>query len=192
MESIVLACWVIFLVYWQISAQSVKPIEETQGWLGGNWYRILTLVGFLFIINFSFLGRFIPLIYSLRLLLIPHTLAINVISIIFVLAGLAVTILARRTLAGNWSGAVALKKGHKLITEGFYAYVRHPIYSGLSLMVLGTALSYGTLSALIGFLIMELAFLIKLQDEERLLMKHFAEEYLSYKQRTKRLIPLIW
>lgn len=50
-------------------------------------------------------------------------------------AGLIVAVVARRMLAGNWSGAVALKKDHELITTGFYQYVRHPIYAGMLLMI---------------------------------------------------------
>ncbi len=59
-------------------------------------------------------------------------------------------------------------------------------------MVLGTALSFGTLSACIDFLIIVLTIWLKLRQEEALLTKHFAEEYLSYKGRTKTLIPFIW
>lgn len=179
------------MLYWFISARSVKPIQETRGWLGGNWYPLLLLVGFLLIGNFRFLARFGIPVDSLGILLVPYTTTINVVSAILAVAGLIVAVIARRTLAENWSAAVALKKGHELITRGLYHYVRHPIYTGMLLMVLGTALTFGTLGAFIGFLVIVLAFWLKLRQEEALLTEHFSEEYSSYKKRTKTLIPFI-
>ena len=191
-QQVTLACWIIFILYWFISARSVKPIQETRGWLGGNWYPILYLIGFLFMINFRFLGRLGIPRDKLAILLLPHTIILNSIIVITLLTGLIVAIAARRTLARNWSGAVALKEDHELITTGPYKYVRHPIYTGMLLMILGTALSVATLGACIGFFIILVGVLLKLRQEEALLTKHFAQGYLSYKKRTRTLIPFIW
>ncbi|SRR6266487_5355365 len=189
---VVFACWIIFILYWFFSARSVKSIQETRGWLGGNWYPILYLIGFLFIVNFRFLGSLGIPTEKLATLLLPHTIVLNISVVILLIAGLMIAIIARRTLAENWSAAVALKKDHELITIGLYHYVRHPIYTGMLLMILGTILSLGTLSACIGFLIIALAIWLKLKQEEALLTEHFSKEYSSYKQRTKFLIPFIW
>jgi protein-S-isoprenylcysteine O-methyltransferase Ste14 len=146
----------------------------------------------LFIFDFRFLARFGIPVNSLAIILIPHFEAINILAIIFTIAGLIIAIAARRTLAENWSGAVVIKDGHELVTKGLYRYVRNPIYSGILLMVLGTALSFGTLGACIGFLIMVLTIWFKLHDEETILTKHFSEQYLAYKKNTKTLIPFVW
>ena len=191
-QEVVAACWAIFLLYWFISARSVKPIRETSGWLGGNWYPILLLVGVLFMINFRFLGRLGIPRDKLAISLLPHTIVLNIIILILLGTGLMAAITARRTLARNWSGAVALKEDHELITAGLYQYIRHPIYTGMLLMILGTALSFATLGACIGFLIILMGVLLKLKQEEALLTKHFAQDYLSYKKRTRTLIPFIW
>jgi protein-S-isoprenylcysteine O-methyltransferase Ste14 len=191
-QQVVSICWVIFVLYWFISAWSVKSIQETRGWLGGNWYPILYLIGVLFIVDFRFLGRFGIPVDKLAILLLPNTLLINLLIVLLLIVGLTIAISARRTLAGNWSGAVALKKEHKLITTGLYRYIRHPIYAGMLLMILGTALSVGTLGACIGFFIILLGVLLKLKDEESLLAEHFAQEYLLYKRHSKILIPFIW
>jgi protein-S-isoprenylcysteine O-methyltransferase Ste14 len=191
-QQVTLVCWIIFVLYWFISARSVKPIQETRGWLGGNWYPILYLIGFLFMINFRFLGRLGIPTNKLATLLLPHTTVLNIIIVILLIAGLIIAIAARRTLARNWSGAVALKEDHELITTGLYKYVRHPIYTGMLLMILGTALSVATLGACIGFFIILVGILLKLRQEEALLTKHFAQSYLSYKKCTRTLIPFIW
>ena len=191
-RQVVLACWIIFVVYWLISAWSAKSVRETRGWLGGYWYFILYLIGFLFIVNFRFLSRFGVPIGILGIIVFQHTRVQIVVILILMILGLMTAILARRRLAGNWSGAVALKENHELITTGVYQYVRHPIYTGMLLMILGTALSYGTLGACIGFLIILFGILSKLRQEEALMTKHFGKEYLSYRKRTKTLIPFIW
>jgi protein-S-isoprenylcysteine O-methyltransferase Ste14 len=191
-QQVVAGCWIIFLLYWFISAQSVKSIQETRGWLGGSWHSIFYLIGSLLMVNFRFLNRLGVPTETFAMILFQHTSIQYVAVVILLIVGLIVAILARRTLAGNWSGAVALKEDHKLITTGLYQYVRHPIYTGMLLMILGTALSLGTLGAMIGFLSILLGVLLKLNEEEALMTEHFAQEYKSYKKRTKTLIPFIW
>jgi protein-S-isoprenylcysteine O-methyltransferase Ste14 len=78
-------------------------------------------------------------------------------------------IVARRKLAGNWSRGVELKEGHELISTGLYSYVRHPIYSGILLIALGTAVMNGALASMMFFGVV-LAFMgHKTIQEERLL-----------------------
>jgi protein-S-isoprenylcysteine O-methyltransferase Ste14 len=185
-------CWLIFILYWLVSAQSVKPIQETRGWLARNWYSILFFLGVLLMSGFRVLARFDIPVRPLGVFLIPHTLLLNIVVVILMISGLAIALIARRTLGKNWSGIAAIKKDHELITTGLYHYVRNPIYTGMLLMFLGTALSFDTLSACIGFLLILLTIWVKLKQEEALLTEHFAGEYLSYKNRTKMLIPFIW
>ncbi len=191
-QYVIICCWVIFGLYWFISSSSVKSIQETRGWLAGNWHSIWLLIGGLFLSNLPFLAKVGVSISSLTILLIPSSIVINVVIIVFAVTGLIVALIARRTLAGNWSRAVAFKEDHELITTGLYHYVRHPIYTGVLLMILATALSVGTLSAGIGFVIIVLGLWFKLRAEEELLTVHFPKEYLAYKDRTKALIPYVF
>ena len=190
-QYVVICCWVIFGLYWFISSSSVKSTQETRGWLAGNWHGIFLLIGGLFLSNLPFLAKVGVSISSLTILLIPSSIVINVVIIVFAVTGLIVALIARQTLAGNWSRAVAFKEDHELITTGLYHYVRHPIYTGVLLMILATALSVGTLSAGIGFVIIVLGLWFKLRAEEEILTKHFPKEYLAYKDRTKALIPYV-
>jgi protein-S-isoprenylcysteine O-methyltransferase Ste14 len=103
--------------------------------------------------------------------------------------GLAVTMWARRTLADNWSAFVTFKEGHELIQRGPYAYTRHPIYSGILLMMLGTAVVMNQNGALLGFLVFFGGLWWKLQQEEALMTKHFPATYAAYQRRVKALIP---
>lgn len=187
-ERFIAGCWILFILYWIISAQSVKPIQSTSGWLRGNWYQLLLALGWLLIFNPLGLARLNPLAFQI----LPAMPIINLAAALFVLAGLIIAILARRGLADNWSREVAIKQDHELITTGLYRYVRNPIYSGILLMTLGTALSFGTLSACVGLLIVLLGIYLKLHDEESILTEHFGSQYESYRKQTKALIPFVW
>jgi protein-S-isoprenylcysteine O-methyltransferase Ste14 len=191
-QYIIIVCWAIFALYWFINASSVKPTQETKGRLAGNWHSIWLIIGGLFLSNVPFLAKVGVPASPLTTLLIPHSIVINAVITVLAVAGLIIAMIARRTLAGNWSRAVAFKNDHELITTGLYRYVRHPIYTGVLLMILATALSVGTLSAGIGFVIIVLGIGFKLRAEEALLTKHFPRDYSAYKERTKALIPYIF
>ena len=105
--------------------------------------------------------------------------------------GLFVTLWARWTLAGNWSSDVTFKQGHELIRTGPYRLVRHPIYTGLLVMALGTALNVGQLRGWLALPLMAAAFWIKLKQEERLMLRHFPNEYPAYQKQVKALVPFV-
>ncbi|HTU51330.1 MAG TPA: isoprenylcysteine carboxylmethyltransferase family protein, partial [Acidobacteriaceae bacterium] len=96
---------------------------------------------------------------------------------------------ARLALGGNWSSDVTVKMGHTLMTSGPYAYVRHPIYSGLLLTVLGTAIVFGEARCFLAFVLMLTGFWIKFHAEENFMEEEFGQQYSNYKQRVKALIP---
>jgi len=91
----------------------------------------------------------------------------------------------------NWSGTVSFKQDHELIEHGPYRFVRHPIYTGMLLMVLGTAVSSGRLSALLALVFFSFGIWKKLRREETLLTKYFPDAYPRYMSHTKALIPFV-
>jgi protein-S-isoprenylcysteine O-methyltransferase Ste14 len=105
--------------------------------------------------------------------------------------GIAFAIAARVWIGRNWSGRVTIKQQHELIQDGPYSLVRHPIYSGLLLALLGTAMVQGELHGLIGFALAALGWTFKLRTEEAFLAQQFGNEYLDYKQRVKALVPFV-
>jgi protein-S-isoprenylcysteine O-methyltransferase Ste14 len=193
-QLVMLVCWSIFFVYWLISARSAKAFQETRGWLRGKWSSILLDFGFMFMILPEFVTRvgLPPNWLSRPLMSMSPSTPVDVVITLLLTGGLVLAILARRTIAGNWSVAVGFQKGHELVTSGPYRFVRHPIYTGLLLMLLGTTLYLDTLSAMIGFIIVLITLRLKAGQEEALLAEHFLEEYPVYKQHTKSLIPFLW
>jgi len=105
-------------------------------------------------------------------------------------AGFALACWARLTLGKLWSAGVERKADHRLVDEGPYAIVRHPIYTGLIAAALALALVKATPLALIGLLLTTIGFTIKAQLEERFLAAELGEaDYADYKRRVPMLVP---
>ena len=106
-------------------------------------------------------------------------------------AGLLFTWWARIHLGRLWSDWVVKKAGHHVVDTGPYRLVRHPIYSGLILAALATAIEKGTSFALLGVVIITVAFYTKARREERFLRAELGENaYNAYARRTAMLVPL--
>jgi protein-S-isoprenylcysteine O-methyltransferase Ste14 len=106
-------------------------------------------------------------------------------------AGLGFAVWARVHLGRNWSGTVSVKEDHELIRSGPYAYVRHPIYTGILAAVLGTAIASGTVRALIGLVIIAAALVRKSHIEERFMRETFPGQYERYSAEVPALIPFL-
>jgi protein-S-isoprenylcysteine O-methyltransferase Ste14 len=180
----IIACWAIFILVWLAAAAFAKPTARRETWRTGLKYRLPTLAGVLLIAK---LVRVDPL----TRIIVPPVLGIDAAGCLLCLAGLALAIWARATLGGNWSSMVTLKERHELIESGPYRLVRHPIYTAILTMLVGTALVVGTLSAVVSLPIFFAAFLIKLREEEALMMRQFPEAYAAYRQRAAALVPFV-
>jgi protein-S-isoprenylcysteine O-methyltransferase Ste14 len=177
-------CWALIVCVWVISALSVKPTNERQPLPGRLLYLLLTVVVAVLLsrgIRHGHLARAV----------LPHTVWTGIVADVIVLAGLVLAVWGRAVLGGNWSARVSLKENHELIQRGPYRVVRHPIYSGLLLMVLGTAVLAGRVSDFVALLICLCVLWIKLRQEETLLTKRLPG-YSEYMARTKALIPFVF
>lgn len=103
--------------------------------------------------------------------------------------GLLFAVWARVHLGRNWSGTVTIKHDHELIVSGPYAIVRHPIYTGLLIAFVGTAMARGEWRGLIAILIAWVALWRKLTVEERWMTELFGQQYQDYRRRVPALLP---
>ncbi len=106
-----------------------------------------------------------------------------------VVAGLALCWWARRRLGRNWSWNVTLKKDHAIIDSGPYRFVRHPIYTGLIVAGVGTAVLEAKVLSFAGFAVMTAGLWIKARLEERFLSHELGDAYRAYARRTGMLLP---
>ncbi len=121
-----------------------------------------------------------------------------IIGIPLLLFGGAIRFLPRMSLAKAGFGSIwktpflQIVEDHKLVTDGYYKHIRHPIYLGEIGRALGWAIILSSLYGLV-FMTIGLAFLlIRIEIEEKMLIEAFGEEYKEYQRNTKKLIPYIY
>jgi protein-S-isoprenylcysteine O-methyltransferase Ste14 len=106
------------------------------------------------------------------------------------LMGLSFTVWARVYLGRNWSGAgVTIKADHELVTGGPYGLVRHPIYSGLALAFVGTALALGQWRGVLAVVLALIAIVHRILVEERFMREQFGAAYDAYAKRVRAFVP---
>jgi protein-S-isoprenylcysteine O-methyltransferase Ste14 len=129
--------------------------------------------------------------FPFNLRLIPLIGPIQTVAAVLCVGVRGLCLWARAVLGRNWSGTVTLKEDHELIVRGPYRLVRHPIYTGLLAMLIGTLLPQGHLAGMLGLLLVFVSFWIKLSQEEEVMRKQFPEPYAAYEKRVKRIIPFV-
>ncbi|SFV54026.1 hypothetical protein MNB_SM-6-1117 [hydrothermal vent metagenome] len=110
---------------------------------------------------------------------------------VFVFGGLIGLMAIAAHERGNFNIRPDIKEKCVLVTHGIYAYVRHPMYLSVLLMMLGVSLVYFTYYELILYLFLIIVLLVKLFYEEGL-WQCYSQEYIEYKKKTKRLIPFLF
>jgi protein-S-isoprenylcysteine O-methyltransferase Ste14 len=181
-------CWIVFLVFILISAFSAKRAVATDRYWIWGWAGLTVVAGLFLLLGYTVtLPSFVA-----SVTLWPQGLFVNIITDIIVLLGVFIALWGRVTLGRNWNMYPSLQEHHKLIETGPYAYVRHPMYTGLVLMLLGTVIWYGTLAGFIFFAACVLGTWLKWSREETILIRHFGQSYLDYKRRVNAIIPFVW
>ena len=107
------------------------------------------------------------------------------------LAGISFTWWARIHLGRFWSNAITRKDDHRVIDTGPYGLVRHPIYTGLIAGMLVTGVAVGTVTAMLGAVLISLGMWQKARLEEGFLMKELGEAYGLYRRRVPMLVPFL-
>jgi protein-S-isoprenylcysteine O-methyltransferase Ste14 len=114
---------------------------------------------------------------------------VRITGLVILVAGLAFTLWARRALGLMWTSAPSVKADHELRTDGPYRITRHPIYTGMLGMLLGTSLASGLGSAVLLAPVGLAIFLIKMRAEERLMTETFPDAYPRYRRDVPGLVP---
>ncbi len=121
-----------------------------------------------------------------------------IIGIPFLLFGGALRYLPRRTLANAGFGSIwktpflQIVEDQRLVTNGYYKHIRHPIYLGEIGRAFGWAITLSSLSGLVFMTVGIIFLLIRIEIEEKMLIEAFGEEYTEYQRKTKKLIPYIY
>ena len=178
--------WYIFCAYWGITWLRVEHTKAREKSID----RVITLLVVILAYNLLF-AQWLR-IGPLRLRFVPEDPLIGWVGIALTFAGVAFAIWARHCIGVYWSARVTLKERHQLIRSGPYAYVRHPIYTGMLTGAIGTALVVGEWRGILAVVLLLAAHSRKAIREESMLTREFGEQYQLYRRTTGFLFPRLW
>jgi protein-S-isoprenylcysteine O-methyltransferase Ste14 len=126
--------WLVFLAYWAVSALKTRATVRREPFAARYGVMFLEVIGFTLLLSpgadIGLLGHHFE----------PRTMSVAIVGTAFTWVGISLAVWARHHLGQFWSGRISLKEGHQLIRTGPYARLRHPIYTGLDLAAIGSAL----------------------------------------------------
>lgn len=180
------ALWATLAAYWWLSARDVKQTTRREPLVSRALHLgpMTLAAAILWSPRFDLLG--------LETRFMPRAPWVFWLGAAVTCGGIAFAIWARRTIGRNWSAIVTLKQDHELVTSGPYALVRHPIYTGLLLGLLGSAIALGQWRGLLAVAIFLLAVVRKYRIEERWMHERFGLAYDAYRARVKALVPFLF
>lgn len=168
--------WVVFWVYWMISAAGSKQGMRTRRTRPPGLAIAVLVIVLLRVFHAGGLAVHSPFLVAF--------------GVVLFLSGLGLAVWARVHLGRNWGMPMTRKDEPELVTSGPYRLVRHPIYSGILLAMLGTACATNGYWA-IALVLIGAYFLYSAKVEERLMTDAFPGAYPGYRARTKMLIPYV-
>ncbi len=178
--------WIVLFLVWGFSRLSSKQTISRPDRPRQILIWLLILAGFVLVFEGYHLGP----IFGLRLT--SQSQALSWLGLLLDLIGVVFAIWARLTIGRNWSNIMTIKEGHELVQSGPYALVRHPIYSGMLLAMLGTVMTLGYAISYLGFVFAFIAMALRTKSEDKLMAMRFPESHAAYRQQTNRLIPFVW
>jgi protein-S-isoprenylcysteine O-methyltransferase Ste14 len=189
--TIILMSWVSFLLVWGVSALFVKPDVRGRDSapLWQRYWLLRLLVAVLIVILVRRAGASGAVFVFSSIFTAPAVLGWAGAAVTAI--GIGFAMWARFTLRRNWSPSPAAKEQHEFVMTGPYAYVRHPIYTGIMLAALGTAL-LGSILGIVVFVVVTITLVWRMDKEEQIMLELFPRQYPAYQQRTKRLVPFVW
>jgi protein-S-isoprenylcysteine O-methyltransferase Ste14 len=176
LKTAIAIAWIIFWIYWLASAFGVKEGRASRRRVPLNGLSALSVILLLRVFRGGSLA--------------VHSPVLGAVGAVVFASGIALAIWARVHLGRNWGMPMTQKAEPELVTSGPYRLVRHPIYSGLLVGLLGTALA----TNLIGLIIVAILgayFYYSASVEEKNLIATFPAAYPTYRSTTKMLIPYV-
>jgi protein-S-isoprenylcysteine O-methyltransferase Ste14 len=175
--------WVVFVAYWAVGALKTGRTERMESFASRYGILFIEIAGFVLLfsddVEIGILARKV----------FPRTYALGVAGVALTWAGIALALWARWHLGQYWSARITIKEDHKLIRTGPYARLRHPIYSGLDLAAIGSALAIDRWRCVAGVCLIILGYRIKAKREEAMLTAQFGADFEEHCRHTGFLFP---
>jgi protein-S-isoprenylcysteine O-methyltransferase Ste14 len=175
--------WIVFVLYWIVSAIRTGDTLQTESFASRYAILLIEVAGFVLLFRHSagigFLGN----------QFMHRTLASAIVGSILTSMGIGLAIWARYHLAEYWSARITIKEDHQLIRTGPYARLRHPIYSGIVLAAIGSAVVIDQWRCVLGVCLVLIGYCIKARKEETMLTQQFGDAFREHQKHAGFLIP---
>lgn len=180
--------WVLFAVYWALAAMRTKRSAGWgQRWRGGMGLRLALVVLIFVLLQFRQLRQLLAGTQRF----VGHSVTLGTLGVVLCLLGFALAFCARFYIGRNWGPPMSQKVDPELVTRGPYALIRHPIYAGIILAMLGSALAMSLVWAPL-LVLFGAYFIYSARREESRMLQLFPEQYPAYRARTGMLTPRLF
>lgn len=182
---LIVALWLGLIAYWAVSAVGAKrSLGSRQTWKEIG-LRLIVVALVLIVLAVPSVRHTFRDLQAYQ----KQSPVLGTAGVVLCVAGVGLAALARLYLGRNWGRPVSRKENPELVTNGPYGYVRHPIYLGIMLAMLGTTIGASAFWV-IPFVLFSGYFVYSARCEEKIMIEQFPEQYPAYMQRTRMLLPL--
>jgi protein-S-isoprenylcysteine O-methyltransferase Ste14 len=186
-RSIIAALWLLFVAYWAVAAVGAKRDASRRLWRGGIGLRLVLILLVATVVRTPSLREFLAETQRSA----SHSDILGWTGVVLCALGFGLAISARWYLGRNWGMPMSRKEQPELVTSGPYAVIRHPIYTGLLLAMLGSAIGVNIYWALL-LIPVGAYFIFSARREETFMLQLFPEQYAAYMARTGMLAPRLF
>ncbi len=183
-QRIITALWLLFVVYWAVAAVSAKRNADRRRWRSEIGLRLVALFLIAAVLRSPSLREFLGETQRYA----SHSDILGWAGVALCVLGFGLAINARWHLGRNWGMPMSRKERPELVTSGPYAFIRHPIYTGLILAMLGSALGVNVFWALV-LVPVGAYFILSARREEAVMLQLFPDQYAAYMARTGMFLP---
>jgi protein-S-isoprenylcysteine O-methyltransferase Ste14 len=183
-RSIIAGLWLIFVAYWAIAAVGAKRSASRRRWRREIGLRLVAILSIVVLLQSRSLRQFLAQVQRSA----GHSALLGWTAVALCLLGFGLAVNARRHLGRNWGMPMSRKEQPQLVTSGPYAHIRHPIYTGQILAMLGSAIGVNVFWALL-LVLVGAYFIYSARREETVMLQLFPEQYAAYTARTGMLAP---
>jgi protein-S-isoprenylcysteine O-methyltransferase Ste14 len=181
------ALWLVFVAYWAIAAVRAKRTVGRRSWRG----HISVRLGVAALVVLALRVPAVRDAFRHARDQVAVSAVAGAIGVACCALGMGLAVWARVHLGRNWGMPMSRKQDPQLVTSGPYAFVRHPIYTGIMLAMLGSAIAVNPfwLTPLIAI---GIYFVVSARREEAFMITQFHDEYRAYMKHTKMLLPFVF
>ncbi len=181
---IIAALWLLFVAYWAVAAVGAKRSAGRRRWGVEIGLRLVLILLIAALLQSRSLRQFLAEAQHFA----SHSSVLGWTGVALCLLGFSLAINARRHLGRNWGLPMSRKEQPELVTSGPYALIRHPIYTGLLLAMLGSAMGVNVFGVLL-LVPVGVYFIYSARREEKVMLQLFPGQYAAYMARTGMLAP---